>query len=95
MLNLNELWRKLRNEKRADPDQLVIDYRTVFGTPSGLRVLHDLEVKTIFSRSAFPRSKPIDVNILIEQEAQRSMFVYILKQIEREPDKKAKEVNNG
>ena len=94
MLNLNELWRKLRNEKRADPDQLVIDYRTVFGTPSGMRVLHDLEVKTIFSRSAFPRSKPIDVNILIEQEAQRSMFVYILKQIEREP-KKVKEVNNG
>ena len=94
MLNLNELWRKLRNEKRAEPDQLVIDYRTVFGTPSGLRVLHDLEVKTIFSRSAFPRSKPIDVNILIEQEAQRSMFVYILKQIEREP-KKVKEVNNG
>ena len=90
----NELWRKLRNEKRADPDQLVIDYRTVFGTPSGMRVLHDLEVKTIFSRSAFPRSKPIDVNILTEQEAQRSMFVYILKQIEREP-KKVKEVNNG
>ncbi len=91
----NKLWKKLRNETKTDPDQLIIDYRTVFGTPSGLRVLHDLEVKTIFSRTAFPRTKPIDVNTLIEQEANRSMFVYILKQIEREPDKKVKEVNNG
>lgn len=89
-----ELWHALRNAKATEPDQLLIDYKEVFNSEAGKRVLRDIERKTTFGRPAIPAGGPIDVNSLIRDEAQRSMFLYILKKIHKIPEKTRKEVVN-
>ena len=89
-----ERWRESKNAKKTDPDQLLIDYKETFGTEAGKRVLHDLDRKTTFSRPGFPGFGPIDVNRVLVNEAQRSLFLYILKKIHGIPEKKEREVQN-
>ena len=90
-----ELWQKLRNEKRVEQEQLLIDYKEVFGSEAGKRVLKDLESKTTFGFSIFPLQRVPDTNALYWSEAQRIMFVYILKMIHKVPVKKQERTNNG
>ena len=74
---------------------MLIDYKEVFNTEAGKRVLKDLESKTTFGYGVFPRSKPIDPSAIVWSEAQRVMFVYILKMIHKTPVKKQERTNNG
>lgn len=90
-----ELWQKLREGKRVEQEQLLIDYKEVFNTEAGKRVLHDLESKTTFGNGVFPTSKVPKPNAVLWAEAQRVMFVYILKMIHRVPVKKQERTNNG
>ncbi len=89
-----EHWQKLRKEKKVEPEQLLIDYKEVFGTEAGKRVLKDLESKTTFGNGVFPRTKAIDPYAIVWAEAQRVMFVYILKMIHKVPTKKQEETVN-
>ncbi len=90
-----ELWQRLRSEKRVETEQLLIDYKEVFGSEAGKRVLKDLESKTTFGFSVFPLQKVPDNDSLRWAEAQRVMFVYILKMIHKVPVKKQERTNNG
>ncbi|MBN2591631.1 MAG: hypothetical protein JXA96_17325 [Sedimentisphaerales bacterium] len=89
-----ELWQELRNGKKEDPEQLLIDYKETFGTEAGKRVLLDLCRKSTYSRSAIPAGGPIDNNRLLKDEAQRSFFLYIINKVYGEPQTERK-VNNG
>jgi len=84
-----------RSDKKTEPDQLLIDYKETFGSEAGKRVLHDLDRKTTFSKSAIPVNGPIDTNRLIKDEAQRSFFLYIIKKVYAIPEKKERKVDNG
>lgn len=86
-----ELWPGSKNESK---EQLLMDYKEVFGTEAGKRVLHDIERLTTFGRSSVSPGKPIDVNKLIYDEGQRSMFLYIVKKINSTP-KEERKVDNG
>lgn len=90
-----ELWQKWKNEGKTDPEQLLIDYKEVFNTEVGKRVLHDLDRKTTFSRPSITRTKAIDPYLVVYDEAQRSMFLYIIKQIHKTPKTKERKVDNG
>lgn len=89
-----EQWQKLKNVKKTEPEQLFIDYKETFMTEAGKRVLHDLDRKTTFGRPAIQATGPVDVNRLIYSEAQRSMFLYIIKKVYGTYEKKERKVIN-
>ena len=95
MKTLSEWYNYFRDKNPNEQEQLLIDYKETFLSSTGKRVLKDLDSKTTFSRCSFSDNKPIDVNKLIKDEAQRSIFLYILKQIHRTPVKKQERTNNG
>lgn len=90
-----ELWRGLKSEKRPNPEQLLIDYKEVFGTEAGNRVLHDIERKTTFSHSSVSGFGQVNVERLIYDEGQRAMFLYIIKKIHSIPKEKERKVKNA
>lgn len=73
------------NESQWDDKykQLVRDYKTVFSTPEGLKVLKDLTEKSILFRSVISPdpSVPVDANRVLYTEGQRSVLVYIYNKI--------------
>jgi len=91
---LTEIWQRLRERKKTEYEQLLIDYKEFFNTESGKRILKDLESKTTFGYAVFPRTKVPDPNAVLWSEAQRVMFVYILKMIHKVPEKKKERTDN-
>ena len=60
------------------------DYKTVFGTDEGQRVLFDLMKNGCFLR---PTHVPNDEVASHKNEGMRELFLYILYQVELEPEK--------
>jgi hypothetical protein len=72
-------------DREDQKKQLIVDYKQTFLTPQGQRVLEDLERKTTLHRSSVKPGQPIDTNRLIYDEAQRSMILYILQKMGKDP----------
>lgn len=78
--------------------QLVMDYHNTFGSEHGKRVLADLKRLSTIDRPAMsPKPSPIDTNRLIYDEAQRSLVLYIIKNVETTLDEKkpTQTINEG
>ena len=65
--------------------QLIIDYRTVFESESGRRVLADLTKRCPLLTDSVRAEHGIDVNKLIYKEGQRSVMVHIYKMLHSDP----------
>jgi hypothetical protein len=72
-------------DREEQKKQLIIDYKQTFNTETGKRVLNDLKRKTTLHRSSVRPEKPIDTNRLVYDEAQRSMILYIIQMLEKDP----------
>ena len=95
MKTLSDWYNYFRDKNPNEQEQLLIDYKETFLSSAGKRVLKDLESKTTFGNGVFPTNKAPDPNAVLWSEAQRVMFVYILKMIHRVPVKKQERTNNG
>ena len=66
----------------AKRDALRQDYRHVFGTPAGQRVLADLLGRTGVMRSAY---RPRQADVTAFNEGQRRMGLYLIERINDDP----------
>jgi len=64
---------------------LIYDYKNVFGSEAGKRVLKDLEKFCFYKQPTFNGTS--DTNIMIMREGQRSIYLYIQARLEKEIDK--------
>lgn len=78
----------MTNEEKTQ--QLILDYRVTFGSEHGMRVLEDLKNHSTLNRAAVRKGQALDVNMLIYDEAQRAIVLYILGKI-ASPDDKEKQ----
>lgn len=71
--------------------RLVYDYKQVFETEAGLRVLADLRKRCPLMSDAINPSGGIDVNKLIFLEGQRSVLLHIFKMLQKDPNEEVQE----
>ncbi len=57
-------------------EQLQLDYRDVFNTPGGKRVLEDLEIRSFFKRGTITRADT--GNMALVNEGRRQLFLHIV-----------------
>ncbi len=69
--------RREEKEHLALQKALINDYKDVFGTKSGLRVLADLEHEAGYDMGSICPVGPIDTNRVIYDEARRILILYI------------------
>jgi hypothetical protein len=67
--------------------QLILDYKEAFGTAGGKRVLNDLKLKCQnLYRSSREVNPGLDPNLMMYQEGQRSVMLYIFKTLNADPN---------
>jgi hypothetical protein len=71
--------------------QTIIDYKHVFNTEEGKRVLTDLRRMCPFLAESIAASRGIDVNRLLYLEGQRSVLLHIYKMLHRDPNEEVPE----
>ena len=88
-----------QKEHQAQQISLIHDYKDVFGTKAGERVLADLEHESSFEAAAISSVGMIDTNRLIYSEARRILILYIRAKIKYKFSKdrptKVKEKDDG
>lgn len=68
-----------------DYKQRITDFKVVFGNDAGKRVLEYLIGQTTLSHSCVAKGKPIDMNRVLYNEAQRAMILHIVNLIGKNP----------
>lgn len=68
-----------------DYKQRIMDFKIVFGSDEGKRVLKYLISQTTLSHSSVAKGKAIDMNRVLYNEAQRAMILHIVKLIDKNP----------
>jgi hypothetical protein len=72
-------------DREDQKKQLIIDYKQVFLTPQGERVLEDLTKKTSLKRTTIPESGPINKDRILVEEGKRLMILYINTMLDKNP----------
>lgn len=80
---------------RRSKKQLVIDYKTVFGSEEGKAVLADLKKKCPLLTEGVNLSEGIDVNKLLVMTGREDVVKYIFKMIGKDPNKEREEFAQG
>lgn len=70
---------------RVSKKQLIIDYKTVFGSESGKNVLADLKKKCPLLTEGVNTKAGIDVNVLLVQTGREDVVKYIYKMAGKDP----------
>ena len=71
---------------RPEKKQRIRDYRFVFGSPEGKRVLEDLRSKAkLMDVSAVELDKTLTTNGMFFNEGRRSLVLYIYKMVTSDP----------
>ena len=67
----------------SDLEKLIMDYKNVFGSDSGKRIVADLKKR--FEKTGLPmdRRLPVDPYNVVANEAQRLVVKYIVDNIEK------------
>jgi len=76
-------------ENRDDEaKQIILDYKYVFETDEGKRVLEHLKKKANFHVSIVPKDNVgrLDVNELVRREGQRSVIIHIDSMLKKDPN---------
>lgn len=76
----------------GDSGDKIIDYKRVFNTEAGRRVLYDMMDRHFFLRPSFHNS---DVNELVYAEGQRGVVLRILTLLEMSPEDVREEIAKG
>ena len=71
---------------RLSSQRLIQDYKRVFATPEGQRVLADLVRKAPLMREGLKTSAGIDVNRLLVLEGEANMVKHIYAMLRRDPN---------
>lgn len=70
---------------RISRKQLIIDYKTVFGTESGRNVLADLKKRCPLLTEGVNTKAGIDANVLMIQTGREDVVKYIYKMVGKDP----------
>ena len=91
-----KLWQTRRERRdagmRTRRAELIADYRTVFGTPSGQRVLADIARRAGVMQTSFNGDGP---DATAFREGRRRMALEIIETINADPDTLAKVAMDG
>lgn len=71
---------------KKDQKQRIMDFKGVFGSEAGERVLEHLISQTTTRISSIKPDVVIDVNRLLVEEGKRKVILYILDMMGRDPD---------
>ena len=81
---------------RVSRRQLIIDYKTVFGTESGKNVLADLKKKCPLLTDGVNTNAGIDANVLLVLTGREDVVKHIYKMIGKDPlEERDKYANKG
>lgn len=70
---------------RENRKQLVIDYKVVFGSEEGKRVLNDLRKRAVLITGQLSTKGGVDVNALLIEEGRADVVKYIYRMIHTDP----------
>jgi hypothetical protein len=84
-------------DRDREAKQLVIDFKTTFGSESGKRVLAKLRNMSTYDRSSISadKTKKIDIDRLVYDEGQRAVIIYIQKMLGKDPYEEKQKVAIG
>lgn len=84
-------------DRDQEAKQLIIDYKFVFGSDEGKRVLKDIEQLAQFNYSIIPLDQQgrIDPMAVMRREGQRSVLVHIYRKLEKDPNEPKQKVAKG